>query len=490
MNSFFNGLPFGTTQLKMAQTEAAKSEMTQLETAQPEAAKSEMTQLETAKSEMAQTEIFVEQDAKLGNGAYKEAFTLKPVIPGSVHNFSLPNESDIDNFCLVKFKLFINWKQESEFINKNKKYNTFEILKKEFYKTYKDQFDKIAELRKIFELGNKSFAPKLHQIRIDKVVGNGKIEYGIPFLPENMDAEFDKPYSQFVEITYVIEKCDESIIKFLSKNPDKIEDVGQKVVELIEAFVNSESQLICDIKSENFCPKIINGTFEKVGFLDVDTQYITYGYGPRFIKNAIVFMKYAFLIHSQRWGEKKKEKIDGKIKETRVTFNFGNLGITQEEVDDMIRYFYQDEYMKNNEYNPINMLYHYFINLHPYNFDSSMYAEDYFFLNHNRLIKYFEIDEIVKVFHDANIKYKIRLPAETGKTGGGSKDDKSSVYKEEPDSKGGKEDLDSKGGKEEVDSKGGKKEIDSKGGKNPRKRRKSKSKKRGRKTRKARTRKN
>lgn len=407
---------------------------------------------ETAKSEMAQSEIFVEQDAKLGNGNYKDAFTLKPATQESVHNFSLPNESDIDKFCLVQFKDFIiDWKQESHFINRNIKYNTFEILKREFYKTNKGQFDKIAELRKIFELGNKSFAPKLHQIRIDSYDIDGTIEeYGTPFSPENMNVEFDKPYSQRVKITYIIERCDDSILKFLFKNKNKAIEIGEKVVELIEAFVNSESQLMCDIKSENFCPTIINGTFEKVRFLDVDTQFIINGNGPRFIKNAIVFMKYAFWTHSQRWGEI--------IDRRRVTFNFGNLGITQEEVDEMIRYFYQEEYMKKNEFNPINMLYHYFIFLHPDNFDSE-YQEDYYFLNYNRLMQYFEIDEIMKVFHDANRTYKIVLPAETGKTGGGgSKSDASELAT-----------------------------VFGKGGKNPRKRRKSKSKKRGRK---ARTRKN
>jgi hypothetical protein len=485
MNSFFNGLPFGTTQLKMAQTEAAKtesaksemakSEMTQLETAQPEAAKSEtakseMTQLETAKSEIAQTEIFVEQDAKLGNGTYKEAFTLKQVIPGSKHNFSLPNESYIDKFCLVQFKNFIYWEQEFEFADK-------------------EQIDNIAELRKLFDLGNKLFAPKLHQIRIDKVLRDGKIkEYGTPFLPENMDAEFNKQQSsQLVKITYVIEKCDESIIKFLLKNPDKKDEVGQKVAELIEAYVNSESQLMCDIKSENFCPTIINGTFEKVRFLDLDTQFIIDGIGQEFIDNAIVFMKYAFLVHSQRWGEI--------IEEKRIRFNFGNLGITQEDVDDMILFFYNEEYMKNQKYNPINMLYHYFIHSHPGNFKpeykvplgwerktdatdgkiyyentmligknktlkpkQSNYPEDYSFFNYNKLMNEFDMNNIFELIDAYNIGYKIILPARTGKTGGGS-----SV-------------LEEAGG--------------SKGGKNPRKRRKSKSKKRGRKIRKARTRKN
>lgn len=432
-----------------------------------ETAQTEMAKSEAAKSEMAQSEIFVEQDAKLGNGNYKDAFTLKQVRRSSVHNFSLPNESDIDKFCLVQFKDFIiDWKQESHFINRNIKYNTFEILKREFYKTNKGQFDKIAELRKIFELGNKSFAPKLHQIRIDSYDIDGTIEeYGTPFSPENMNVEFDKPYSQRVKITYIIERCDDSILKFLFKNQgekhgvdqyvtelkksDKTDEVGQKVVELIEAFVNSESQLMCDIKSENFCPTIINGTFEKVRFLDVDTQFIINGNGERFIKNAIVFMKYAFWTHSQRWGE----IID---RRRRVTFNFGNLGITQEEVDEMIRYFYQEEYMKKNEFNAINMLYHYFIFLHPDNFDSSItHPRNYSFLNYNRLMQYFEIDEIMKVFHDANRTYKIVLPAETGKTGGGgSKSDASELAT-----------------------------VFGKGGKNPRKRRKSKSKKRGRKVR-------
>jgi hypothetical protein len=112
--------------------------------------------------------------------------------------------------------------------------------------------------------------------------------------------------------------------------------------------------------------------------------------------------------------------------------------------------------MKKNEFNGINMLYHYFIFLHPDNFDSSItHPRNYSFLNYNRLMQYFEIDEIMKVFHDANRTYKIVLPAETGKTGGGgSKSDASELAT-----------------------------VFGKGGKNPRKRRKSKSKKRGRKVR-------
>lgn len=454
---------------------------------------------ETAKSEMAQSEIFVEQDAKLGNGNYKDAFTLKPATQESVHNFSLPNESDIDKFCLVQFKKFINWTRESRILSMKTDTTKSIYFKENFNDEYKTQIDNIAELRKLFDLGNKSFAPKLHQIRIDSYnYYETIIKYGTPFSPENMDAEFDKPYSQLVKITYVIERCDDSILKFLFKNQgekhgvdqyvmelkksDKTDEVGQKVVELIEAFVNSESQLMCDIKSENFCPKIINGTFEKVRFLDVDTQFIINGNGPRFIKNAIDFMKYAFLVHSQRFGEK--------IEEKRVTFNFGNLGITQEEVDEMIRYFYQEEYMKKFEFNPVNMLYHYFINLHPYNFKPNEpvpygwerrtkdgkiyyqntmpienneklkpsqwnYPKDYSFLSYAKLIKYFNINEILEIFHDANSAYKIVLPAETGKTGGGgSKSDASELAT-----------------------------VFGKGGKNPRKRRKSKSKKRGRKVR-------
>ena len=410
---------------------------------------------------------YVEEDTQLGNGTYKTAFTLKLVTPGNVYNFILQNKNDITKFCLVKFRDVIRW-------NPN---NT---------KMYKEQYQCIAELNNLFKLSKKMFAPKLHQIRIDIVSDDGTIQqYGIPFLPEKMNANFKIINSDYVKITYVIEKCDESIIKFLLKNTDKIEDVGQKVVELIDAYVKSENELISDIKPENFCPKINDdGTFENVRFLDVDTRYIIKGIGQEFNYNAGVFMKYAFLVYSKRWGE----IIDGK----KIRCDFENLGITQDDFDNMIRFFYQEEYMKNNEFNPVNMLYHYFINLHPYKVYNSKYKEGYSFLNYAALMKYFNINEILKIFHDANSTYKIVLPARTGKTGGGSKEDEAKDSKDDK-TESGKEDSkddktesgkeDSKDDKTESGKEGSKEDPDSKGGKNPRKRRKSKSKKRGRKVR-------
>ena len=323
------------------------------------------------------------------------------------------------------------------------KFNANEIeLYKNMYNNRKPQFECIAELKKMMELGE-SFAPKLHQIRIDIV----DEEYGTPFSPDEMDSKFEEIGNNTVLVSYLVERCDESVIKFVSKNGEQKPEVAAKMIEFIDSYVERQNELNCDIKSENFCPRIIDGRVVSIRLLDVDPKFCIKGYTPEFKRNAKVFMKYAFITHSVKWGQK--------IDKQRKIINFGNLGITQDDVNDMIRFFYKPEYMVY-EFNPINMLYHYFVNLDPSNFvalpgweiqfiettndagekqkvkkfrhirtqtiyDSLQYEYEYKFLSYDKLILYFTEDpyKIIELFKELNKEIGIVLLSGGG--GGPSK---------------------------------------------------------------------
>ena len=396
----------------------------------------------------------VKKFENLGHGASKQAFTLQESLEGAPYNYTIPDGSDITKFCIVKYTNTIDWKNESEFpksfqdfkrrIASDPRYNydifyadeipygeDATVLKsnKKLYRNHKIQFECIDELKKMRDLGE-LFAPKLHQIRIDT-----QSNTGIPFPPEELDSKFEEIPSGIVTVSYLVERCDDSVIKFVVKNPDKIGEVPAKMIEFIDSYVERQNELNCDIKSENFCPRIIDGRVVSIRLLDVDPKFCIKGDTPDFKQNAKVFMKYAFITHSVKWGQK--------IDEKRKKINFGDLGITQDDVNDMIRFFYKPEYMVY-EFNPINMLYHYFVNLHPGNFVSLpapngwkkkisktgknyyvsiisdpptsqwKYPEDYIFLYYDNLIKYFKDDfsEIIKIFQDANMENGVVLLSE------------------------------------------------------------------------------
>lgn len=320
----------------------------------------------------------VKKFENLGYGASKQAFTLQESLEGAPYNYTIPDGSDITKFCIVKYTNTIDWKNESEFpksfqdfkrrIASDPRYNydifyadeipygeDATVLKsnKKLYRNHKIQFECTDELRKMRDLGE-LFAPKLHQIRIDT-----QSNTGIPFPPEELDSKFEEIPSGIVTVSYLVERCDDSVIKFVVKNPDKKPEVAAKMIEFIDSYVERQNELNCDIKSDNFCPKIIEGRVISIRLLDVDPKFCIKGYTPDFKQNAKVFMKYAFITHSVKWGQK--------IGNRRATINFGNMGITQNDVDAAIRFFYRPEYMVY-EFNPINMLYHYFVNLDPGNF--------------------------------------------------------------------------------------------------------------------------
>lgn len=320
---------------------------------------------------------------KLGRGSSKQAFTIQKDTAGEPDNFTIEEGSDVTKFCIVKYTNSIWWLPKSSYskkfikflkdmtdpqfkrnfnnnlIRKDYEFNDKEIESfKNMYNNRKPQFECIAELKKMMELGE-SFAPKLHQIRIDIINARGAVEKGTPFSPDKMDSKFEEIGEHDVNISYLVERCDESVIKFVSKNEDKKPEVAAKMIEFIDSYVERQNELNCDIKSDNFCPRIVDGRVISIRLLDVDPKFCIKGDAPEFKKNAKVFMKYAFITHSVKWGQK--------IDEKRKKINFGDLGITQDHVNDMIRFFYKPEYMVY-EFNPINMLYHYFVNLDPGNF--------------------------------------------------------------------------------------------------------------------------
>jgi hypothetical protein len=288
------------------------------------------------------------------------------------------------------------------------------------YEQHRYQFNCIAELKKMHDLAPQ-FAPKLHQIRIDS-----STTLGTPFPPEEMDLNFAKTPSEPVTISYLIERCGDSIIKFVSENPENLDErrdeVAQKMIKFVDSYVDAYIELNTDTKPENFCTEIVDGKIKSIRMLDADTKYSTIciddGNIEEFKRHAKVFMKYAFITYSIRWGE----TIGG----TRIKIDFGNLDITQEDVDAMLTFFYKKEYMIQ-DFNPINMLYHYFIQLHPSEFKldhlteydkMNLIPEHYEFLYYDSLMNYFDSNKLIEIFKKYNEQYKITLTQATKKKGG------------------------------------------------------------------------
>ena len=418
---------------------------------------------------MATSELHVKKLTQLGEGSFKIAFTIDRDTTNAEHNFTIPVESDVANFCLVEYADAINWRKESNPItyvdesfkqfrtemenNPQFKYDIEEKgislpyklqLNKNLYGLHKDQINCIAELKKMHELAPR-FAPVLHQIRIDIVNSHGiVIMRGTPFPPEEMDSRFAEIPSVYVKVSYLIERCGNNVIKHIMENPDEKNAVAQKIIEFVDSYVDTHIELLNDIKSENFCTQIVDGKIELIRMLDVDPKYSVKCDSPdpakieEFKRHAKVFMKYAFIIHSIRWGD----RIDGRHK----TINFVNLNITQDDLDAMLAFFYEKEYMIH-EYNPINMLYHYFIQLHPSEFKLDylteyekmhLVPEHYEFLSYDRLKKHFNSKELFKLFKKHNKKYGITLMEPNMGEGGGGGGGGGGEEGEEGEKKGGR----------------------------------------------------
>lgn len=408
-------------------------------------------EMEPEEMEPEEVSLYVTKSRPLGQGRSKIAFSVEEK-KNTKYCFTLPSESDVGKFCLVEYKTPIDWIEElPELTTFRKKMQNDPVFRyavdqdnskcRDLYRLYikyEDQFDCIAELKKMFklstEINGRTFAPKLHKIKIDDITNPDEPIQGIPFSPEDMDYKFSILDSgSVVKISYLIKRCDTSIVEIVYYNPDKIDEVCANIIEFIDSYVNTYNELNSDIKSENFCTTIVDGSVTLIELLDVDPKFCIKDTTIGFKRHAKNFIKYAVVTHSAKVGD----TINGQKK----TINFGNLGLTQDDVDEMIRFFYQQKYMIY-EYNPINMLYHYFVTKHPdYHlvklpagwiekistmFNGKLcyvnklnntaqfdYPENYEFLYNDELMTYFtDVNVLITVFQSLNLHYGIVLLAD------------------------------------------------------------------------------
>ena len=269
-------------------------------------------------------------------------------------------------------------REYASFIYTENKFNFYKAL----YNVHHEQYSCMNELMEIRNLG-KLCAPELHQIRIDKLNDEGGIKkYGIPFRPNEMESKFKEIEAGYVAISYLIERCEESVVAYVKTHPEAEEIVGNKVVEFVDLFVDTQNKLNCDFKPPNICLKM-EGDGTTVRLLDVDPDYNIKGETPEFKDNSKVFMKLLF------FGYLKKQE----------NIKFADWHVTREEVEAMIRFFYTDEYLIY-EKNPINVLYYYLVSEHPGKFlnqTGERYVNSHF--SYNALKMYFETsDEMVDFF--------------------------------------------------------------------------------------------
>ena len=387
----------------------------------------------------------------LGSGTYKQAFTVN-ICDAKTENATSDFRSNIDpsQLCIVEFKDPIRWinpglnfkstienlihdyeiKNEKGIIEARKtgrfdalppvvlpkEYQPFcnsiypslykiQNLIEWFNNEYKTQFDSIYELKKMHKLGSFlegpplggggapqtekiSFAPTLFQMRIDHVTTQtnpttNKIEihvtkFGTPFSPNEIDAKLKEiRHDTLVQISYLAERCGKPIWDYLLDNYTQKDEIGKKVNDFVELFVDKTKELNSDFKIENVCPKYDSDQkIQSIQLLDADQQFSNYSNEHcDFLKHAKVFMKFLFFSHSHKY---------------KKFIKFPNWFVTNKEVEVMIRFFYDTDYMQKYEFNPISMLFHYLI--------PDTQRLDYEFLNYDDLKDKFADDEIVGVF--------------------------------------------------------------------------------------------
>lgn len=282
--------------------------------------------------------------------------------------------------------------------------HTIALLEK-WYGFSDDQFEIMNELKKMSELNKiglsvvhsgrgappesvSQLAPMLHQIRIDTIdLKDKKIIIGTPFSPANMDEEFAKITNRTpVKILYLVEKCGMSIKALIQMvNFDRFTKIGEEIIKFIDLCVDLTHEINCDFKPENLCPQYTSDgmTIESLSLLDIDAKFYIKNDSPDFIMHAKVFMKFMIFSYIQKYSQK----------------IFPDWGITETQVRDMLRFFYDDAYMVY-RYNPLNMLWHYLVRMNP------KYArDDYEFLYHDELKKYYpSADALIENFN-GNISY-------------------------------------------------------------------------------------
>jgi hypothetical protein len=320
--------------------------------------------------------------------------------PGST--FYLPEKSDMSQFCIVSFNDTMNWIQKNtdsffesnretldtnpEFKyymncdhedNSNKSHeqthtnmvwkyskhvtklnglsnttdetNVYKNYENSFsykYRKYAYQFDCIADLKELIELGKMNFASRLHQIRFDIVTDNRvpfttnyKISRGTPFSPDQLDSTvaYFNPEGRKVKVSYLIEKYGQDMkshIQQFNNEDRKIRQIGERYNAFVDAFVET-GRIYVTLDFENLCVKYINNAYKSIGFLDIDCRYLIKDTSADFKKHGKVYMKFLFF--------------------AMCGIMFPTWYVTKPEVVDMIQFFYQFKFMIY-ENNPITSL--------------------------------------------------------------------------------------------------------------------------------------
>lgn len=383
---------------------------------------------------------------QIGYGSNKIAFSAKICEDEDSTNWT--STRDPKDLCIVEFKNEIQWITDDEkkyvefkkkiksdpkfdyslhkFFSTNKKDSELMVfstnkkdsdLLEKWYRNSNDQFDIVNELKKMHELNKigittthsgagappsetTPLAPMLYQIRID-TWEKGQVIKGIPFSPYNMDSEFSKiPNESIITISYLVERCGKSLSNIiLDMNDSKISQIGKKIIEFIDAYVDLTNELNCDFKPNNLCPQYnSNNEIVSLSLLDIDAKFYIKNDDANFRNHAKVFMKFMVFSYFRKYNH--------------VTFP--DWGISKASVVKMFIFFYDDAYMLY-KYNPINMLWNYFDGLNPTD------DFEYQFMYYDDLkMRFPSAPELVKGF-----KYSISFIPEKRK--GGSK--KSRKYK-------------------------------------------------------------
>lgn len=399
---------------------------------------------------MMSTDVEVVPKDIIGKGTFKRAFSVeKSTDPPNLNNYKIPSTSDPANFVIVVYKkkfdiaeyiktrdpdfvifknmidsdpelkfyimhvlsydqktpTFISYKNlltngtlppEQDFTDIIKKGEVLKKMFKQFddlcdtYIENEDLFDCVNELTELFDLGGggNKLSPQLFGISVITLIKNIEIPF---LLPSDIYKEIDKLIASvsklkrqpaFFRISYLIEKCGTTIVdqyKSQSATDRKpfLTDMGHAINAFVEKFVNAKNKLHGDLKIENLCPDYSKTPIE-VNLLDVDPNYsISNDGNPEFSKHAKVFMKFLVFAHAN----------------TYYGILFPEWFVTQQEVDDMIVFFYQKKYLKF-VFNPVNMLYYY---LH----DNTQ------FYNYSELLKYYSPQNSDRM---SSLKLKFQIP--------------------------------------------------------------------------------
>ena len=213
------------------------------------------------------------------------------------------------------------------------------------YRKYAYQFDCIADLKELIELGRMNFASRLHQIRFDVVTDNRIpfttkyiISRGTPFSPDQLDSTVKSfnPEGRSVKVSYLIEKYGQDMkshIQQCNNEDSKIRQLGERYNAFVDAFVET-GRIYVSFDFENLCVKYKNDAHESVGFLDIDCRYLIKNASPDFKKHGKVYMNFLFFAMGG--------------------IMFPTWYVTKQEVIDMIQFFYKFEFMIYENGNRIN----------------------------------------------------------------------------------------------------------------------------------------